>query len=124
MNNFNKDTVGTAVQLLSFDNALVALKRGLMIRRYSWSQGTFIFQQVPSRVPNEVIPKMSSLPEAVKSEFQRRERQTTSEAGDAPHNHSTIDYKNQIAIVHPDNHIFGYCPSCEDILSDDWVIIG
>lgn len=122
MKNHTGETTGTGVQLLGFGKVIPALKQGMMISRASWQEGEFIFMQVPSRVPHAVIPKMSSLPEAVKQEFINREKKTTSESGDAPHNHSTIDYSNQIAKVHQDNTIFGYTASPQDILAEDWFI--
>lgn len=86
-----------------------ALKAGKRVRRDSWPTGTFVFRQVPSTIAEDVIPKMTSLPEAVKVEFQRRG--------------GSISYDNQLAIVNASNEITGYFPTAEDLLAPDWRIL-
>lgn len=70
----------------------------------------FIFQQVPSIIPIDVVPKMQSLPQSVKDEFVRRQG-------------ATISYKNQLAMVYPDNTIYGWVASPSDVLEQDWCIL-
>ena len=49
-----------------------------MIQRNGWNgKGLFVFKQIPSEVPITVVPKMQSLPEAVKDEFLRRTKTET-----------------------------------------------
>ena len=44
-----------------------------MVQRIKWKgENKFVFKQVPSEIPMSVVPKMQSLPEAVKNEFQNR----------------------------------------------------
>lgn len=118
------DTVGSANPLVTFGKAIEALKEGKMVQRQGWNgKGMFIFMQVPSQVEIGIVPKMTSLPQSVKDEFVRRNARTTAEAGDAPHNHSTIRYKNQLCIVYPDNTIYGWVASPSDVLEEDWIII-
>lgn len=91
------------------------LDGGKMVRRSSWHFGdTFIFKQVPSEIPKEVVPRMTSLPEAVKGEFQRRFESIQFQA-------NAIYYQNQLAIVSPSNQIEGYSFSVADFGATDWV---
>lgn len=87
-----------------------ALKEGKRVARSGWNgKGLFVFRQVPSEIPAEVIPKMQSLPDSVKAEFGRRG--------------GGITYQNQLAIVYPDNSIHGWAPSVSDSLAEDWEIL-
>ena len=93
----------------SFGNAVEALKQGKIVSREGWDgKGMFVFCQVPSQVPEAVIPKMTSLPQAVKDVLIQR--------GGA------ITYQNQFCIVYPDNSLHGWQPSGADALATDWVI--
>ena len=92
----------------TFGQAIEALKQGQIARREGWTG--FIFRQVPSKVPAETIPKMTSLPPAVKAKLI-----ATGEP---------ITYQNQLAIVCPDNSIHGWQPTVEDSLAADWEIDG
>ena len=87
-----------------------------MIQRIGWNgKGLFVFKQVPSEIPMTVVPKMQSLPEAVKDEFLRRTETKTNNPFDS------IRYNNQLAIVDQANNINGWVPSVSDVLADDWV---
>ena len=101
----------------SFGQAIDALKSGKMVKRQEHGENTFIFMQVPSTINKEVVPKMTSLPQSVKDEFERR-------FNDKQLQVSEIYYSDQLAIVNPSNLIRGYSPSPEDALADDWVILG
>jgi len=91
--------------------AVAAASQGKIISREGWNgQGMFVFQQVPSLVPEAIIPKMTSLPEAVKTVL----------IGRGGH----ITYQNQFALVKPDNSIHGWTPSSADTLATDWCIHG
>lgn len=94
----------------TFGEATEALKDGKRVSRAGWNGiGMFVFRQVPSEIPAEVIPNMTSLPPFVKAEFARR-------AG-------SIRYDNQLALVKPNNEINGWSPSVADTLADDWYIL-
>ena len=111
------ETVGVANALVTFGDAMVALKAGKRVQRTGWNgKDLFIFRQVPSEVPAAIVPKMTSLPQSVKDEFQRRFNGPAMTDG-------MIKYSNQIAIVYPDNRIFGWSPSAADAVSEDWVIL-
>ncbi len=95
---------------LSFGDAIVALKEGKMCRREGWAEaGLFVFRQVPSLIDPEIIPRMTSLPPAVKLEMEKRGR--------------PLQYLNQFAIVKQDNSIHGWVPSAGDVLANDWIIL-
>lgn len=94
----------------TFGQAIEALKAGKRVARKGWNgKGMFIFQQIPSEVKEEIVPKMQSLPQTVKDEFTKRG--------------GNIRYKNQLAIVYPDNTIYGWVASPSDILENDWCIL-
>lgn len=89
--------------------ATEAMKQGLICSREGWNgKGLFVFRQVPSQVPTEIIPKMTSLPEMVKAKVAERGLPLT--------------YQNQFAIVYPDNSVHGWAPSSSDALATDWCI--
>lgn len=90
--------------------AVEALKAGKRVARRGWNgAGMFVFMQVPSEIPADIIPKMQSLPESVKA--------VLSERG------LPIRYSNQFALVKQDNSINGWAPSSADTLADDWEIL-
>ena len=122
------ETVGTAKKLVDFGEAIKALKQGKRVQRNGWNgKGMFIFMQVPSSVPAEIVPKMTSLPESVKNEFANRlekfENAPNAELKTFRRHAVSIQYKNQIAIVYPDNTIYGWVASPSDILEEDWLIM-
>lgn len=94
---------------VDFGAAIAALKDGKRVRRANWPSPTFIFRQVPSAIAAEIVPKMTSLPDSVKAVFIERE------AGPS--------YRNQLAIVDGGSNVFGYTPSTEDALAEDWFIL-
>lgn len=93
----------------NFGQVVAALEQGKIVSRESWAdRGMFAFRQVPSLVPADVIPRMTSLPQAVKDFFV-----ATGKA---------ITYQNQFCIVHADNSIHGWQPTAADALATDWRI--
>lgn len=93
----------------TFGQAVAAMQRGLLVSRESWAmKGLQVFKQVPSLVPHDVIPRMTSLPAAAKDKILSRT---------AP-----LMYSNQMAILFPDNQVNSWAPSVSDLLATDWVI--
>ncbi len=85
------------------------MKNGHLVSREGWNgKGLFVFMQVPSEVPAAIVPKMSSLPPAVKSLLHERS--------------VPIRYSNQFAIIQPDSTINGWTPSPSDAAAVDWCI--
>ncbi len=102
---------------MNFAYALQAMKEGQRVARTGWNgKGMFVFMQVPSEVKKEIVPKMQSLPQSVKDEFQRR-FDNPDEQIDA------IYYSNQFAIVSSSNMITGWSPSVTDTLAEDWTVL-
>ena len=100
---------------LPFGHAIAALKDGKRVAREGWNgKGLFVFMQVPAEIPKDIVPKMQSLPQSVKDEFQRRFDAET---------HLYIRYSNQMAIVNQNNEIKGWAPSGSDSLATDWCIL-
>jgi hypothetical protein len=95
---------------LNFGQAIAALKKGKRVSRAGWNgKGLWIFMQVPASIGAETIPKMQSLPEAVKGEFAKRG--------------GGITYSNQIALCNPTSQISGWAPSTSDALAEDWMVL-
>lgn len=103
--------------LMNFGQAVEALKQGKRVQRTGWNgKGLFVFMQVPSTINREIVPKMQSLPQSVKDEFERR-------FSDPKEQIDAIYYDNQLALVNPSNLITGWSPSTPDALADDWVVL-
>ena len=118
------ETVGTANQLVSFGKAIEALKEGKRVQRQGWNgKGLFIFEQVPSQVDISIVPKMTSLPESVKNEFKRRFEECENSKNVSTIMFNSITYQNQLAMVYPDNKIYGWVASPSDVLENDWIIL-
>lgn len=100
---------------MNIGQAVEALNEGKMVKRHGWEM--FVFKQVPSVIQKEIVPKMQSLPPAVKLEFERR-------FNDPEEQIQTICYSDQIALVQQSNLITGWAPSVIDLFAEDWEIIG
>lgn len=97
-----------------FGRALDILKAGGMVARTGWNgKGLFVFMQVPSIIGKDIVPKMQSLPQSVKTEFELRFKNPDYQV-------SEIYYDNQLAIVNQSNLINGWAPSVSDALAKDW----
>ena len=102
---------------MNFGQAVEALKQGKRVQRTGWNEKVlFVFMQVPSTINREIVPKMQSLPQSVKDEFERR-------FNDPKEQIDAIYYYNQLALVNPSNLITGWSPSTSDALADDWVVL-
>lgn len=102
---------------MNFGQAILALKEGKKVQRIGWNgKGLFVFMQVPSIINREIVPKMQSLPQSVKDEFERR-------FNDPNEQIDAIYYDNQLALVNPSNLITGWAASVSDSLANDWVIL-
>ena len=101
----------------NFGDSVQALKKGKRIARRGWNgKNMFVFQQIPSVIPKDVVPNMQSLPQSVKDYFQKK-------FDDPNEQITTITYSNQMAIVSGSNLINGWAPSSSDTLAEDWVIL-
>lgn len=106
------------VKGLSFGEAVVAMKNGRTVAREGWNgKGLFVFMQVPATISKDIVPKMQSLPPAVKEIFAKRFEDPAQQI-------DAIYYSNQMALVGPSNTVNGWAPSASDALSDDWYIAG
>lgn len=118
------ETVGIARALVSFGEAIKALKLGKRVCRQGWNgKGLFIFMQVPSEVSMDIVPEMTSLPQSVKDEFERRFKNGSAQELVDPIELNSIRYQNQIAMVYPNNNIYGWVASPSDVLEEDWIIL-
>ena len=98
---------------MDFGEALQALKQGKMLQRTTGDLDSFIFRQVPADIDISIVPRMQSLPDKVKAEFQERYKRSGIPG---------ISYDNQFALVKPYNEIESWSPSVSDVQANDWVI--
>lgn len=91
----------------SFGTAVLAMQAGCMVRRQSWNGDFFVFRQVPSKVPHDVIPKMTSLPAKVKEVLMTR--------------HRDLHYHHQFAVVDSLSNIQSFIPTVDDMEAHDWI---
>lgn len=116
---YNKETVGTAIPQedcndrcrggATFGDAIEHLRKGGLVQREGWNdKGMFVFKQVPSKVPAEIVPKMSSLPQHVKDYMQAAK--------------ISPNYQCQMAIVTPDGNINSWVASSADTFATDWIL--
>ena len=102
---------------MNFGQAIEALKQGKRVQRTGWNgKGLFVFMQVPSIINREIVPKMQSLPQSVKDEFERR-------FNDPNEQIDAIYYDSQLSLVNPSNLITGWAASVSDSLANDWVVL-
>lgn len=101
----------------SFGEAIKALKEGKKVARGFWNPSRmFVFMQVPAVIASDIVPKMQSLPQSVKDEFQKRFEDPNDQI-------NAIYYNNQLALVGFSNIIESWSPSAADVLAEDWVIL-
>ncbi len=97
-------------ELFAYGTAIEHLRVGGRIQRVGWNgAGMFVFRQVPSPIPAHIVPNMTSLPQAVKDEFIRREQ--------GP------NYVNQMAIVKQDGTVDSWVASSSDTFAEDWILL-
>jgi hypothetical protein len=102
---------------MKFGEAIEALKEGKKLARTGWNgKGMFVFMQIPSEIKKEIVPKMQSLPQSVKDEFEKTFNDTSAQI-------DAIYYTNQLAIVGLSNLIQGWSPSVADCFAEDWIIL-
>lgn len=116
----------STLQLVPFADAIEALHLGKRIAREGWNgKGLFVFKQVPAKIEMNIVEVMQSLPNNVKIEFKKRWMDlggSRAEGVDTIY-FNTITYENQLALVYPNNVIYGYTPSTSDVLAEDWTIL-
>lgn len=96
------------IDLCTFGIAVECMKNGAVAYRQNWKPNFLIFRQVPSTVPHDIIPRMTSLPLAVKSILVARNKDVT--------------YRHQFACLSDMNVIEAYIPTIADMEATDWVV--
>ena len=95
---------------MKYGEAIEALRKGKRVQRQGWNgSGLFVFKQVPSPIPAEIVSKMTSLPQEVKDEFLERNQ--------GP------NYVNQLAIVKLDGTVDSWIASSSDTFAEDWIVL-
>ena len=97
---------------MKFSEVLEALKNGERLVNASLSmKGGYIVRQIPQIVPQEIVPKMMSLPDSAKEASK----------------YGPIEYRDQVLLVYWDNELgrsvaTSYIPTWGDIFREDWTI--
>ena len=95
---------------IRFEDFLPALRENLVAaRRRAWFVDTFIFAQVPAKIEEETIQKMTSLPPVVKAIFE-------------DDGVEELSYRHQIVMSYK-GMVSYYTPSGDDLWADDWLVI-
>lgn len=103
---------------MKIGEAIEELKKGNMVARTEWEPDNyFLFRQVPAEIKKDIVPKMQSLPQSVKDEFEKR-------FNDDNYQIDAIYYDDQIAVVNDSNLIVNWSPTVSDVLAEDWIVLG
>ena len=95
---------------VNFGEVITALKEGKMASRMGWNgSNMFIVKQIPSEIPQDIIPRLQSLPQSAKDLM-------------AGYSHTPLKYQNQMLIIKSDGTADSWVPSSSDIFAEDWVI--
>lgn len=100
-----------SIKRMSFGIATEALKFGFAIRREGWNgKGLFVVKQIPAHIESDIIPKMTSLPQAAKDRILKSK--------------GFIDYTSQCLIYNENTgRADSWVPSISDIFAQDWEIV-
>lgn len=101
----------TEVRKMNFGMAIMALKAGYAVRRSGWNgKGLWVIKQVPACIPEEIIPKMQSLPQSAKDLILKGKR--------------FIDYTSQCLIYNENTgRADSWVPSISDVFAEDWEVV-
>lgn len=98
---------------MNFSAVIECLKKGGYASRSTWHDNQEIVMQIPQCIAKDVVPKMTSLPEAIKPKI------STVGSGEISYHDQVImitftdDEKTPVSATY-------YIPSWEDILAEDW----
>lgn len=99
------------LEVMDFSQALRALRMFKPIRRKGWNgKNLMVFRQIPQTIPEEIIPKMSSLPGDAKQQILASAKQ--------------ICYTSQCLIYNTETgRADSWVPSSSDIFAGDWEVV-
>lgn len=104
------------INIMIFAEVIEGLKNGQNFTRINSPAlyGKFITMQIPTDIPTDIIPKMTSLNDGAKT--------ILGTVGDCQ-----VHYRNQVLMVNKvdgeENIATYYIPTWEDIFADDWVCV-
>lgn len=95
---------------LNYGQALQALSEGKIVAREGWNaKGIFVFKQIPAEIGLDIIPKMQSVPQAVKDRMIKT--------------NTTLKHTNQMGLVQPNGRVDSWVASSSDTFANDWYIL-
>lgn len=101
---------------VDFGVANIATKQGHVVYRDNWETGTYLFLREANRVSLSIVPTMASLPLAVKGLLIQKLKNDST--------YDVISFDERYSILRPDNSICSWAPTNEDILAEDWKVLG
>ena len=93
--------------------AIEKLTLGEAVARKSWSGSKYVVKQINTSIPEDIIPKMTSLPPMVKDLLLNSPSKV-------------INYHEQCLIItqsEDGNYATNYIPDWTDIFADDWCVV-
>ena len=93
-----------------FGMAIELLKLGKAVARKSWEGTKYVIKQINSSIPEDIIPRMTSLPPSVKELLLKSPSKV-------------INYHEQCLIItqlEDGNYATNYIPDWVDVFSEDW----
>ena len=105
------------MNLYNFETAFKLMQEGIPMSRNSWPKDTFVFAQHWTNVPANIVEKMTSLPEKVKTVFMNRRQ-----IQDDLEFNQELKYRKQFCKVDSNNFLEGYLPNGDDLFAEDWFI--
>ena len=109
------------VELMTFGEALEALKRGYPVAREKWGEkGVFLFLRPSDDIPVKiVVDVVKSLPQSVKTFFNKKYNSDHLSASE--NSGPVVNFGGYICMKSDDDSIInGWSPSQTDMLSNDW----
>lgn len=96
---------------LTFDEVYKFLMDFQVIRRKGWNgKNIYVFRQVPAEITEDIIPKMTSLPDAAKGLILNTAKK--------------ISYTSQMLIYNTKTgRADSWVPSSSDIMANDWEVL-
>lgn len=94
---------------MNFSEALELLGRARVLRRLEWGLEKFVVAQIATRISQENIDKIKSLPSDAKNILYSLGK--------------GIVYKDQILVINADGEATNWTPSNSDLFATDWYVV-
>ena len=102
------------MKLVSFSEAIAAMEEGKMVTREDMPSNMFLFKRSETEVKPDIVPKMNSLPQAVKQRLE-----------DTGYSLEFFSQINQVVIKDEDEtaYITNYDIQNADVFGEQWIVL-